>query len=146
MTPDPHFACPLKAADHLLEVTRAALVSGAPEQYCARFLVPSEIGCERGTQVLKSPEDVRDLYERVRLQMISLGATDLHRVLLNAEYLDDTTLLSEFRSQWVRGATLVGTPYQSRSTSVLRNGVWMLKSGFYGVGSNALLSRAMSGQ
>lgn len=130
--PDPVFSDPVSVHEHLLEITRAAYFSGDEDAFVARFLLPQRVYTTAGDVTMTRPEDVSNLFHSQRARFLKLGVTDLVRVSISAEFLDEDTVKGTHVSYMLRDRLLLMQPYPN--TGILRRvgGLWKVADTQYG--------------
>lgn len=132
-------------AEHLLETTGTALMSGEFELFLSCFLLPNEICTSDGCRMIRTAEDLRDMFDGVRQHFRVQNVTHLIRNCIGAEFIDPDTIRSTHVSRLVSGTLYCQEPYPVISTVNRTGGAWLISHSEYAIVGEPLHVRALSG-
>jgi len=81
----------------------------------------------------------------MRAYFASRGVTDVVRHVIEASFLDETTLRFSHQTRILSGLTLVQTPYPCMSVVKLNEGAWRVASSQYAISDSPEQNMALAG-
>lgn len=109
------------------------MLSGEFEEFLSCFELPNEIHTFDGSQILKTIEDVRRVYDKVRSFYVLENVTDLVRRCVEAEFQDETTVSAVHESRLLSGDRQINEPFAVFSIIKFTVGGWKLVRSDYAV-------------
>ena len=130
----------------MLETTGRALMTGDFELFAGCFAYPQELQTFIGRRILRTEEDLNDVFRAVRTHYMKLGVTELVRTCVEAAYKDDNTIEAVHETRLLSGTTIVQAAFPVMSTLRYIDGRWQVKGTTYAMPSdedsnNSLLGR-----
>ncbi len=120
--------------EHLLDLTRRALLEGDFDAFERAFVLPHMHTTLEGTTFLETREDLQDLHARMTETLALLGVDDIHRVILSASFVGPDRIVVEVVSHHLRGGQRICNPFPVY-TELLRCGDhWRIAAANYAVG------------
>lgn len=120
--------------EHLLDLTRRALLEGDFDAFERAFVLPHMHTTLEGTTFLETREDLQDLHARMTETLALLGVDDIHRVIQSASFVGPDRIVVEVVSHHLRGGQRVSKPFPVY-TELLRCGDhWRIAAANYTVG------------
>jgi len=132
-------------AETLLRETGDAIVSGDFAKFEACFRLPQYVETEIGRRLVSTPEELREVYERVRWHYRVKRVTSLERHCISSAFLNPTTILSTHETHLWSGTSLVQDPYRVLSEISLTDGTWQISGCGYDIADSQSHNRALSG-
>lgn len=148
MTQPPQDTSPEAAArigSELLHATRYELFGGDVEVFVATFLTPLTVETFFGTQVLRTPGEVRVLHDRVNAYFEARGVTDLVRQVVSAGFRDPDTIQATHESRLMRRNTLAQEPYVAFSVHKRTADGWRIADSSYAITDEEKHARILAG-
>lgn len=125
-------------AEALLRRSGDALISGDFEMLSKCFHFPNTIETIKGAERLENPEDLRKVFDGVRLQFRRMGVSLLERHVVAADFRDERTITSTHQTRLFNGTQLLQAPFPVFSVVTLgTDGVWRIKQSMYGLEGDA---------
>lgn len=122
-------------ADHLLYKTGQALAPGRFHDPTDCFILPNAVETPEGVRILRTPDDVRRVFEGVRAYFESCGVVDLVRTVVEAKFTSEDTIESTHVARLLKsGGQAFRAPYPAYS--VLKrcdDGAWRIASTTYAI-------------
>jgi len=132
-------------AEHLLEQTGEALMTGNFEQFQDCFELPQDMDTFAGRQHLKTVDDLRAVFDHVRGHFHSIGMTSLNRRCLEATFRNDETVVTMHESRVVTRGHHLREPYYALGTIQRIDGVWKITFSQYAISGSDKHSLALMG-
>lgn len=133
-----------EACEHVLDQTGNALLSGDFEAFAACFTLPTKVETFEGARILTSRDALRDAFHGVCAHYLSVGATDLVRHIVAAEFVDTNTIRATHECRVLANAKLTQAPYAVHSTYVFENKHWKVAESIYIVDDAPIYTRSLS--
>lgn len=120
-------------------------MSGDFEMFASCFALPQWIETFEGRHLIATTEDLRTLFDAVRVHFCRLGVTDLVRRCVAAEFRDPDTIEATHESRLLAGTRLVQQPYPSFSILKRTDAGWQVAGAQYAIKDAQSLSAALTG-
>jgi hypothetical protein len=130
----------------LLEATRVALFSGDFDAFAACFHLPHHMASAEDEKVLKTRDDLHDVFLSVTADLARRRITNLVRVCEVAEYSSATSIKATHMTHLMSGSQRVNSPYPSLSIIELIDGRWKVAASQYDVDKTTMVGRALDAQ
>jgi hypothetical protein len=122
--------------EHLLDLTRRALLEGDFDAFEQAFLLPHIHTTLDGTVFLETREDLLELHTRVTREFARLGVDDIHRVILSAAFSGPDRIVVQTVSHHLSGGRRVNTPFPVMTELQRCGPQWRIASANYVVRSD----------
>jgi hypothetical protein len=130
--------------EHLLDLTRRALLEGDFDAFEQAFLLPHIHTTLDGTTFLETREDLLELHTRMTHEFARLGVDDIHRVILSAAFTGPDRIIVQTVSHHLSGGRRVNTPFPVMTELQRCGPQWRIASANYVVRSdNATIADAL---
>ena len=133
-------------AEKLLMVTGDALSRGDFEAFADCFLLPQTVHSFTESRVLRTREDMRDVFDKVRANMVADGVERIERYVDEAAFSGPDTIKSTHISQLFLKDGTSQDPYPSMSQIKRVEGEWYIADGQYAVDEKSGHARAFVAQ
>lgn len=132
-------------ADELLYKTGRGLVEGNYDLFRPCFALPYLIETVCGRQLLETEAAFRATFDSVRRHHKESGVTDIARIIVSADFLDDVTIGSTHATSLLQAdGTVFRKPYPTYSVIRRIEGNWQIVSSIYAILDSAKHNRALS--
>jgi hypothetical protein len=130
--------------EHLLDLTRRALLEGDFDAFEQAFMLPHIHTTRDGTTFLETREDLQELHTRMTREFARLGVDDIHRVILSASFVGSDRIVVQTVSHLLSGGRRVNTPFPVMTELQRCGPQWRIASANYVVRSdNATIADAL---
>ena len=120
--------------EHLLDLTRRALLEGDFEAFEQAFLLPHIHTTLEGTTFLDTPEDLLELHTSMTREFARLGVDDIHRVIVSADMTGPDRIVVQTISHHLNEGRRVNTPFPVFTELARCGAQWRIASANYAVG------------
>ena len=127
-----------------LDKTGTSILNGDFATYAACFHLPQRVETFDGRKLLETESDLKAMHQSVHEWLVNMGATDLARDLLVAEFRGDDLIVGAYETRIMRGTELLADPYPNYGTLARIDGVWKIVDGTYATNIPDLLSSLKS--
>lgn len=130
--------------EHVLEQTGNALLIGDFESFAACFTLPTKVETFEGARILATRDAIRDAFCGVCAHYQSVGATDLVRHIVAAEFVDAKTIRATHECRVLANTKLSQAPYAVHSTYVFEDSRWKVAESIYIVDDAPMYTRSLT--
>ncbi|WP_224815494.1 hypothetical protein [Hasllibacter sp. MH4015] len=97
-----------------LDATTKLVFAGHVEAFADHIMLPYVFRTAAGEDIAESRDELLSDIRKINAWLTSQGATDFHRIVHKARFLDDTSIEGTHVSYILRGAIPINDPYRSR--------------------------------
>ena len=126
-----------------LETTRVAIFNGDFDAFAACVHLPHLMESAEDKKVLKTREDLRDVFLSVTEDIARKRVTNLVRICEIAEYRGNTRIKATHMTHMMSGDQRVKEPFPSLSIIELIDGIWKVSASQYAVDKTTTVGRAL---
>lgn len=138
------FVSAREACEKVLDITGTALLAGDFDSFAAVFTMPTKVETFEGARVIESREELREAFDGVCHHYRSVGATDLVRHIVAAEFIDDDLIRATHECRVLAKTELTQAPFAVHSTYVREDGRWKVCESIYIVDDAPMYIRALT--
>ena len=120
----------------LLNLTGQALIEGDFDAFALVFHTPQHMATMAGPIYMETAEDMRRAFDEMHKHLQGIGATDLIRKCVAAEFKSPTRIEATHTSEVLKGGQRLNGPYPSFSVLEKIDGHWKVTGGEYALDPN----------
>ena len=133
-------------ATYLLDETGRSLLSGDFESYAECFTLPWTVDTFEGGRVVRTRQDLRDVFDAVRAHFRPLNVTDLARNVVEATFCGPDTITVTYSARLVSGSFLQRPAFSGMWTLRREECRWRIGRGQYAFQGDAGFFEALMGK
>ena len=120
----------------LLDITGQALMKGDFDAFASVFHVPQHMATMAGSIYMETTEDMRRAFDEMHKYLQGIGATDLVRRCVAAEFKSPTRIEATHTSESLKGGQRLAGPYPGYSVLEKIDGHWKVTGSEYALEAN----------
>lgn len=128
----------------LLDITGEALLSGDFDAFASVFHVPQYMATMAGQVYMETQDDMRRAFNEMHNHFKSVGATDLARKCISAEYKTPTRIEATHEGEVLRDGKRLNGPYPGFSILERIDGSWKVTGSEYALEPDDAQARAIA--
>lgn len=132
-----------EVSEMLLETTRVAIFNGDFDAFAACFHLSHLMESAGDKKVLKTREDLRDVFLSVTEDIARKRVTNLVRICEIAEYRGDPRIKATHMTHMMSGDQRVKEPFPSLYIIELIDGIWKVSASQYAVDKTTTVERPL---
>mmetsp|Transcript_22421 Transcript_22421/g.36126 ORF Transcript_22421/g.36126 Transcript_22421/m.36126 type:complete len:144 (-) Transcript_22421:5095-5526(-) len=133
-------------ATTLLQRTRLGMFGGDYDTWMASFALPQQVQTFEGERVLRTPEDLNEVYHTLSAHFVHRGVTDIARHVIAAEFRGEDAIHSTHETRLMQGDLLMGAPFVAYSVLRKAKAGWQVAESTYAIADNVAHSRLLAGR
>lgn len=134
-----------KLAEEYLNTTGSCFQTGDFDTFANHFHLPQEVETQKGQRQINTRDELKEVFQSVRDLFSETGITELVRVCLAAEYINEDTIVTTHESRMLAGTTLKKSPYPVISILRRIDGKWQFVHSNYAVAGDPELNTVLMG-
>lgn len=128
----------------LLDGLNRAILARDIDAACAFFMLPNLAETFEGRRIIETESKLRDMISGAFAHYEAVGATDIVRNVLAAEYLSSGQISMASETRVLRGTDLAQAPYVIYSKAVEVDGEWRICESIYVVDDAPIYTRSIT--
>lgn len=132
-------------AEDLLDRSGRGLTRGDFDLFQGCFALPKEMETFNGRRVIETKEEMETVFDDVRAYYRNIGMTRVDRHIVDAEFRNQTCIVSTHRSLVYGGDDLIQQPFDVLSVIELQDGVWRIRHSEYAITDSTDHNNALVG-
>ena len=144
--PSPDLKTAADVSNYLLDITGRAMMSGDFETFRSCFHLPQKLETFDGTRERRTPDELRQTFEPVRIHYRRQGVTQLVRDCVSAEFKGDDEVHATHQAFLLAGTELRQQPFPGFSILKRVDGDWKITFSQYAITDTPDHNRALSGE
>lgn len=131
-------------AEDLLYRTGVALAQDDADAFVSCFFFPQMIETANGARVVESPDELKQIFFKVRDHHRSTGITNLVRAIVSAEFSEADVIYSTHVSHHLDISGIpAGKPYPALSVLRQKDGEWKIEASIYALLDDPSMNEAL---
>ncbi len=122
-----------EVSEHLLEKTGQAILSDNAENFLTCFCLPNEIQTFDGRRLIKTAEELRQVFLAVTKHYATIGVTDMVRHCVEASFTDPHTVVAMHETRLITGNVITRNPFPALSVLKYNGSKWQIASSSYAI-------------